>query len=955
MFAHYPDTVVFINIKGDILYANEAASMHFGYKPDEIKGNYRNFIQRTEKKKQKFHIEDVISRSSNLDTKCKHKNGKWVDVNATIFPYKNDQTIIGVYAIIRDITRQKKMDQKMAKLEKMLEVSQQSGGIGSWEYSLTTNEIIWSNQMYELFGLVKTTNNTLKIEDFIGLVHVDDRSQMVKAFSESAIRNGTKEVRYRIVLPDGMIRYVQERSSYFEDPQNKKKIIIGTTLDITDRIQAETVAKIHKEESTQLCLHLNVAMWTYEIAEKRFISYSDRIFNITGYDPNRFVSGEFDWADYVHKDDRDIYEKHKEVIEGGHSSEQQYRFIREDGKLIWLRDQMIPVLNEDRSIKKIVGVITDITENQMLQDQVENLAYFDRVTMLPNRSSLESAIDRFIDESSPAQPIFGLFQLEINRFTSIVETLGNRVCDDLLSQAAERLRALGHVNVFVSKYGEKSFILLNRDISSVEQSKEFAEQMLECFTNAFKIDEYELFSSATIGASTYPMDGETKEELLRNAQIALSRGKDGGQSFQIFTNNLNAAAYKAYTLEQDMRKALQDKEFEVYYQPRIDIKTNQIVGAEALIRWQHPLWGTVAPSEFIPIAEETGLIMELGDWVLHTVCRQIQQWKNERISIVPIAINVSPQRFLRSNFTGYILKTLASYNLKPSSIEIEITESSLITDIDSVLVILQDLRKAGIRIALDDFGTGYSSLTHLKDLPVDFLKIDQSFIQDIETDEKKAVITNSIIQICKQIDIEVVAEGVETTDQLDVLVHQKCRYIQGYLFCKPIPENEFKELMSFGFVQLQKTRIAPKRDEKRSFYRLIFPKPLIANMSIDQIKGKKTSMGGLRVVLEDLSAGGLRFSATLHLPVRDDVIISCKWTILNQTFTMLGRIVRSTEESTYYSYGVEFLPGQPENENLIKWINKATLLVRNEQPLINTPMIDSSIHQFLKEVKVSGT
>ena len=406
--------------------------------------------------------------------------------------------------------------------------------------------------------------------------------------------------------------------------------------------------------------------------------------------------------------------------------------------------------------------------------------------------------------------------------------------------------------------------------------------MIECLNAPFYIQEYQLFVTASIGIVTYPENGESSLELLRNADLALSNAQKGGKNnYKILSHSSSIQSFKTYSIGRDLKKAIENNEMILYFQPRVDAQSNQIISAEALIRWNHPEWGLISPHEFLTIAEENGLITDIDDWVLKEVCNQIKQWKNKKLQTVPISINISAVHFMKQDWPSTVATVIRETGIHPHDIELEITESTLLNNIEMVKNTIDRLRLLGISIALDDFGKGYSSLAYLTQYPFDVIKIDKSFIRNMHKSDRDLHIAKSIIYMAKGLQIKVVAEGVETIKQLKILQNEQCNEIQGYLFSHPVPVDEFETLLQKKILPPIDPELKAKQS-KRNHYRLQFPYPLEAEMRLVSIAGRSMELGKSNVLIEDMSIGGLRYVSTLKLPVRGDVLFQFETEILGK-------------------------------------------------------------------------
>jgi diguanylate cyclase (GGDEF)-like protein len=420
--------------------------------------------------------------------------------------------------------------------------------------------------------------------------------------------------------------------------------------------------------------------------------------------------------------------------------------------------------------------------------------YYDSLTRLPSRNYLFQKLYEFIDTNSDFR--FALLFLDLDRFKTVNDSLGHTAGDQLLAMVAERLNSCIADGGLVARLGGDEFAILLTTYAQVEEVESKANQILHELSEPFIIDGKELFCTVSIGISVYPTNGHSAEMLIQHAESAMYLAKDQGRNqFQFYTPQLRESAAERMELENSLRRAMGKNEFYLLYQPKVDIKTNQIIGMEALLRWNHGKKGLISPSKFIPVAEETGLIVPIGDWVLRHACAQNKAWQDAGFKPLCVAVNLSARQFQRQNLPSVVRKILDETGLEPQWLELEVTESILMQNIDKTVATLHELKAMGVRISIDDFGTGYSSLNYLKRFPIDTLKIDQSFVRDIANDPDDAAIVTAVISLAHTMKLKVIAEGVETIDQLEFLRHKNCDKMQGYFYSKPLVVDAFTDLL----------------------------------------------------------------------------------------------------------------------------------------------------------------
>ncbi len=476
----------------------------------------------------------------------------------------------------------------------------------------------------------------------------------------------------------------------------------------------------------------------------------------------------------------------------------EVRRKKKNGDVFWASLSLSQLCDmEDRSIG-LVAYLTDITERKEAEERIHHLAYYDALTSLPNRSLLTKLVDQAMTVAQRSKADGCVMFIDLNRFKLINDTLGRAVGDALLREVSQRFRLALRDQDVVARLSGDEFAVGLFDIHQHYEASMVANKLLSALNEPFLIDGHDLRVSASIGISVYPQDGNDAETLLRLADIAMYRAKQNastdGEHIAFYSQDMNKGMQERMRIESGLRQALGNGQLLLHYQPKFEISTGRIIGAEALVRWKHPERGLVPPAEFIPLAEATGLVVQVGEWVLEAACAQAQAWKEKGLPPVRLAVNVSAREFT-SALPGRVMETLRRYGLEPSWLELEITESTLMHNIERVIGIMDRLTAAGITLSLDDFGTGYSSLSYLKRFPIDTLKIDRSFTTGIPVDSNDCAIASTIISIAQQLNHKVIAEGVETPEQLAFLKDSGCDEVQGYLFSRPLPALEFENAL----------------------------------------------------------------------------------------------------------------------------------------------------------------
>ncbi len=477
--------------------------------------------------------------------------------------------------------------------------------------------------------------------------------------------------------------------------------------------------------------------------------------------------------------------------------------VRRDGVETPIEDSVAPIHDSYGAPTGAVIVFRDVSATRALEIQMAHSAQHDFLTGLPNRMLLADRIRQAIALAPRHVKKVGIVFLDLDGFKHINDSLGHALGDKLLQSIAERLVACVRATDTVSRQGGDEFVVLLSEMEKAEDGALSAKRMLQEIAKLHSIDNHDLHVTSSVGISVFPDDGNDAETLIKNADTAMYRAKENGrQSYQFFKPEMNVRAVERQSIEEKLRRALERNEFEVHYQPKISLTSGQITGAEALLRWTHPVLGAVSPARFIPVAEDCGLITSIGNWVLREACRQARAWIDAGLPMSTIAVNISAIEFRSDTFLDGVFEILEETGLPVSLLELELTESVLMKHASSTASILTTLKEKGVQLAVDDFGTGYSSLSYLRKFPIDALKIDQSFIRQITTSPEETTIVTAVVSMGRSLNLRVVAEGVETEEELAFLQSSKCNEAQGYLFSPPVCAEEFANLLQTGVREL---------------------------------------------------------------------------------------------------------------------------------------------------------
>ena len=667
------DTIIVVDSSGKITWTNRAITDLLGYQPEELANvSIENLLPERYREKhvpiRQSYVKNPSKRSMNDGSGlwALDKNNNEIPIAIELNHYDSSGETFTVCSI-RKLAEKEFIATAFNKIQERLEYSQSLAHIGTWDWDIANETLVWTDEIYRIFGL-KPQEFAATYPAFLSYIHPEDKQSVIDAVDRSVNNNEPYYIKHRVVQPSGKIRRVLEKGHVIRDEKDTPIRMIGAVLDITQ-----------------------------------------------------------------------------------------------------------------------------LSENE---DKLKQLAHFDDLTKLPNRTSCRIEIEQRIAQSQHSQQSFSILYIDIDNFKNINDTQGHLVGDEFLIEVAQKLSNILHKNMFLSRLGGDEFILITDFSSSVEQamqsSTEFAQQVISTLQISKPYPNCTIDISASIGIASYPKHGVNYTQLLSSADQAMYQVKGVSKnSFAAYDPEIETTRLRQLKLISDLRQSLSQNEFEVYYQAKQDLKTDKIIGCEALIRWNPPDTGLISPFEFIPAAESSGLIVPIGKLVLEQACQLVNKWQKLSDKPLIVSVNVSAMQLKTSDFVSDVKQTIESADIPGSCIELEITESLLMENIEETLQILKQLKALGVSISIDDFGTGYSSLSYLKNLPVDKLKIDKSFIDGLPDSKDDYSIVSSILALATNLDLGTIAEGVETEEQKYCLSMLGCDALQGYLFSRPIPEREF--------------------------------------------------------------------------------------------------------------------------------------------------------------------
>ena len=543
--------------------------------------------------------------------------------------------------------------------------------------------------------------------------------------------------------------------------------------------------------------------------EGRPLSINRALAQVHGYDsPEQLIAEVSNVVDEFFVQPGKMADLRQVLEENGVVRDVELELYRKDRTKRWVMVNARGVRDAAGKICLIEGTIQDITDRRRAEEQVEFLAFYDALTGLPNRSLLRDRMSKALANARRHDEKVALLFLDLDRFKIINDSLGHSCGDLLLQQVAGRLRKSAREQDTVSRIGGDEFLIAMSGIKDIPDAAVAAERIMDEMTAGFLVQGHSLNVSCSMGISIYPEHGADSETLIKNADAAMYYAKESGRNaFRFFTQHMNAQVVERLTIEHNLRMALERNELFLVYQPQLEVSSGRITGIEALLRWQSPELGLVPPDRFIRVAENSGLILPIGEWVLRAACATVRRWQDEGLPAIPVAVNVSAVRFRQEGFRSLVKRVLQETGLAAQFLELELTESLLLSNADVTLPVLRELKEMGVKLAIDDFGTGYSSLSYLRQFPVNHLKIDRSFINAVAVNSDDAAITTAVINLGKSLNLKVIAEGVENEEQMAFLKNHRCDEIQGYYFCKPLTSDQIHAKLQELSKEVAKTKV----------------------------------------------------------------------------------------------------------------------------------------------------
>jgi diguanylate cyclase (GGDEF)-like protein/PAS domain S-box-containing protein len=704
-----------------------------------------------------------------------------------------DGRAIRMSGTLQDVTQRTTIETALRASELRYKEAQRLAKVGNWEWNLVDNENWWSEELYRILEEDPDTYEA-SFENFLAKVDPDDRQALVdgtRNISSSPDAYPPSEI--HLAFADGRRKVVEQRVEVRVDERGHPAAVIGTIRDVTEQRQLQNQLR-ESEARYASTVELAAIGIAHVDADSRFVWVNRQLCEMLGYDKEELLR--LTVKDVSHPDDANMTDEDRARLHAGKidSLKVEKRYVRKNGMTIWVRITSALRRNDDGRPLHDISIVEDISDRKAAEARVKYLATHDELTGLPNRAVFSEMVNHAIESARRHERLCALLFIDLDRFKIVNDSLGHEAGDMLLKEMAARLSRCMRKSDVVARLGGDEFVVLLENLKDSAAAADVAKKILSALLEPVEIMGQECRVTASIGIALYPLDAHDGSSLMKRADMAMYLAKEEGKNnYQFYSSETSPMSVERLVVETLLGRALQQKELSIQYQAKVDVHSGLVKGAEALLRWWNPELGTVPPSQFIPVAEDTGLIVPIGKWVLKTACEQNVAWQRQGLPRIVMAVNLSPRQFKDPALLNDIAEVLEQTGLAPELLELEITESMIMHNVEQAAERVAAMKNLGVRLAIDDFGTGYSSLSQLKRFPIDTLKVDRSFVKDIPDNAEDKAITEAIISLGKTLGVTVVAEGVETDIQHAFLREHACDEMQGFFFSKPCHPDALAE------------------------------------------------------------------------------------------------------------------------------------------------------------------
>jgi diguanylate cyclase (GGDEF)-like protein/PAS domain S-box-containing protein len=790
------DAIISKTLEGIITSWNDGAQWIYGYSAEEAVGQPISMLVPPERPDEVPQILERIRQGEKVEhfeTVRLTKGGLRLDVSLNVSPIKDSEgNVVGGSTIARDVTERKEAEERLRRAEQRYRALVERIPAITYIQQIGRNSqtVYVSPQVTDVMGYTPE-ECTASSDLWIKILHPDDRERVL---AEDVRTNETGEpfvMEYRRLAKDGHLVWIRDEATLVKDNRGEPLYWLGVQIDITERKRAEEALANAEQRYRTLVEQIPAVTYIDPVDDPDTSLYtSPQIEQMLGYTPQEWQNEKL-WPKRLHPDDRErVLAADKRFEAGGREPfSEEYRLLAKDGSVVWVREEAVLVRDEAGEPLYWQGVFYDLTERKALEKRLEHQAFHDPLTDLPNRRLFMDRLGQALRRTMRRHKRVAVLFMDLDGFKVVNDSLGHEVGDLLLTVVAQRLRRCLRPEDTLARFGGDEFVVLIEALDDPAQAVQVAERITEELRRPFIMEARDLYVIASIGISLGDARTHDADDLLREADTAMYRVKDEGGDFKVFNPAMYERAFTRLEVENDLRRAIEQEEFVIHYQSMIDLQTGELWGVEALVRWDHPERGLLEPSEFVPVAEESGLVIPMGEQILREACFRAKEWQEEDPRIPPLvmSVNLSASQLSRLDLAETVERVLEETGLEGSRLTLDVTETVYVKVLAANTAILDRLRALGVRFSIDDFGTGYSSLSYLKRLPADAIKIDKSFVKGVGDGIKDAAVVRMIIELAHTLGLEVIAEGVETEEQAALLKEMGCDFAQGFYFAKPLP------------------------------------------------------------------------------------------------------------------------------------------------------------------------
>ena len=796
------DVITLLGVYGTIRYQSPSSERILGYSPEEMVGkNVFDYV----------HPEDLglvemifveglrdPGRRPSVEYRVRHKDGSWRWLESVVANLLGHRDVGGVVFNSRDVTERRRTEERLGEAEeKYRTLVERIPAIIYVQEPNDSNRTTYVSPQYEATLGYPLEQDLGDPDHWVRIMHPEDRERVLAEDRRTDETGEPFKVEYRLLARDGRVVWIRDEATLVRDEEGRPLYWLGIQLDVTDQKRAKDALR-ESEERFKSSFRDAATGMALVATNGRWLQVNRALCRIVGYSEEELLEKTF--QDITHPDDLEADLGHVRRMLAGEieTYQMEKRYLHKEGSVVWGLLSVSLVRDEGGEPLYFVAQIQDITERKMLEEQLEHRAFHDHLTDLPNRYLFVDRLGQALRRTRrrKGRRVAVLF-VDLDRFKVINDSLGHEAGDILLVLVSERLRRCSRPEDTLARFGGDEFVVLLQDIEDPSEAVKVAGRITEELKRPFVVEGREVFVRASLGVAVGDADTPSPEGLLRDADTAMYRAKHEGSDCRMFDPAMYEWALKRMELEHDLRRAVEGEELVVHYQPIVNLQSGEAWGVEALVRWEHPERGLLSPMEFVPMAEESGLVVPLGERVLEEACRRATLWQEMHLHPRPlvVSVNLSARQLRRPDLARTVEKVLRETGLDARSLSLDITETVYVETLEENTATLDELRRMGVRVSIDDFGRGYSSLSYLKRLPADALKIDKSFVARLGEDIEDTAIVRMVIDLAHTFGMEVVAEGVESWAQAELLREMGCDMAQGFCFCEPVPTERIPELI----------------------------------------------------------------------------------------------------------------------------------------------------------------